>query len=74
MSDQHSLTSDPRAMWLLTCDDDSHWYVIPVAMEKEFEQYLSKIYHGGDPPKPDWAHSVGGAPSLVHFPDGWSIR
>jgi hypothetical protein len=60
-------------MWMLTSDDDGHWYVIPVVMEKEFEDYVCKIANGGDPDQPEWAREVGGSPTLVHFPDGWTI-
>jgi hypothetical protein len=63
-----------RDLWLLSCDDDGHWYVIPAAMEQEFTRFVEKIANGGDPEVPTWAHAVGGSPSLVHFPDGWSIK
>lgn len=68
-----AVPSNERDMWCLTSDDDGHWYVIPVTMQDEFGEYLAKVYHGGDPEPPTWARQVGGSPSLVHFPDGWSI-
>lgn len=60
-------------MWMLTSDDDGHWFVIPVAMEQEFNDYVAKVANGGDPNEPEWAHAVGGSPTLVQFPDGWTI-
>ena len=59
--------------YTLTTDNDGHWYVIPVDKHKEWNTWLNI-----DPDDerswdaPDFAKSVGGAPSLVTF-DSYEI-
>lgn len=56
--------------FFLSQDNDSHWFVIPVARQQEWNDWL-------DIPEdderaweaPDFAKSVGGAPCLVTFSD-----
>lgn len=52
--------------YLLTQDDDCHWYVIPADKQDEFDDF---IYGDDHNEWPDWAHRVGGAPSMVTFTD-----
>lgn len=51
-------------MYRLTTDNDSHWYVIPVAKGDEWESFLDDR---DDPEAPEWAVRIGGSPSLVSF-------
>lgn len=61
--------------YILTTDEDSHWYVIPADKEHEWNRYCEKaakywwnMPEDEEPPEePMWAVSVGGAPSLVRF-------
>lgn len=73
-SHSEQVPSETRDMWMLARDDDGHWYVIPVLMEEEFGEWVNKTCQGMNPNTPAWARQVGGSPSLVHFPDGWSIQ
>lgn len=57
-------------LFILTSDDDGHWYVIPKAKEREFSAWVDRC---GDEEPPDWCESVGGSPSLVEF-EKWRIR
>ena len=55
--------------FMLTQDDDCHWYVIPSDKSEEFWAWV-KAMDGGDLPDsdaPEWLQEVGGAPSLVTF-------
>lgn len=52
----------------LTTDNDCHWYVIPVARQQEWNEWLdipSDDERAWEPPA--FALSVGGAPCLVTF-------
>ena len=56
--------------YFLSRDNDSHWYVIPVAKQQEWDAFLDI-----DPEDerawdmPFWACPVGGSPTLVTFTD-----
>ena len=54
--------------YILTQDNDGHWYVIPAEKEKDFSKWVS--IDGDDERSwtlPDFADSVGGSPTLVKF-------
>jgi hypothetical protein len=66
--------------YILDTDDDSHWFVIPADKEQEWSDWLDamssyerKWFQGlvgendSQPPQPEWAEAVGGAPSRVKF-------
>jgi hypothetical protein len=57
-----------KETFCLICDDDGHWYVIPVGRKRDFLDAVSKPYVE----LPAWAISVGGDPSLVSF-EGYRI-
>lgn len=68
--------------YVLTSDDDGHWYVCPADREEEFHGILAAIGeywepgsdHEGEPPQiPNWVREVGGSPSLVRFRQ-WRIE
>jgi hypothetical protein len=51
--------------FFIDCDDDGHWYVVPVAMRPAWEVWLDE-----DPNDvPEWAREVGGAVNYVTFSD-----
>lgn len=54
--------------YFLAQDNDSHWWIVPVARHAEFEKWAEHInnYTTALAP-PDWAIEVGGCPSLVTF-------
>lgn len=68
-----SASPTPPERYFLDTDNDSHWYVIPVARRSEWSAFL-------DIPEdderswevPTWARPVGGSPSQVSFtePEG----
>jgi len=68
MSTQQTEGTSER--FYLSRDNDSHWYVIPAAKRREWEEWL-------DIPEdderawevPDFARPVGGSPTLVTFTD-----
>ncbi len=57
----------------LVCDDDSHWYVVPVDRVSEFNKLCAAAYAADEFEKEfndkfgDMA--IGGAPCLVSFTD-----
>jgi hypothetical protein len=51
--------------FILTSDDDGHWYVIPADKQKEFDTAIENFDEVGS--LPDWAKEVGGSPSRVTF-------
>lgn len=54
--------------FILTQDNDSHWYVVPVDKMAEWDAWLeidADDERAWD--APDFARPVGGAPSLVTF-------
>ncbi len=61
--------------YILTTDDDAHWYVIPADKEAEWRTWCeaaAKYWwdlpeNQDEPVMPEWAVSIGGAPSLVKF-------
>jgi hypothetical protein len=64
--------------YILTTDDDSHWYVIPADKRDDWLSYVSKstyywehvIPEGEEAPvQPDWAIALGRGPSSVKFYD-----
>jgi len=58
----------------LTTDNDSHWYVVPVAKRDEWDAWCeidSDDERAWTPPA--FAREVGGSPSSVEF-TSWSIR
>ncbi len=58
----------------LTTDNDSHWYVVPVAKRAEWEEWLEidpDDERAWEPPV--FARPVNGGPSLVEF-SSWRIR
>jgi len=58
-------------MFKLIQDDDSHWYVIPVELEPQFEAWQKHVenYEETDYSGPDFnEYAIGGSPSLVIFP------
>lgn len=60
-------------MYRLACDNDSHWFIIPVDREDEWERWLdipSDDERSWEPPA--FAQPVGGSPTLVRFND-WRI-
>jgi len=61
--------SEPERFYL-SQDNDSHWYVVPVAREEDWDAWLGL---GEDEQAawdvPDFAQPVGGSPSLVTFTD-----
>ncbi len=54
--------------YVFESDDDGHFYVIPKARMKDWAAWLSSE-DAQDGVEPDWAHIVGGNPSLISFPD-----
>jgi len=56
-------------MYILTQDDDGHWFVIPTDREEEWSDYLGKVYSGEDAEQPDWVDEVGGSYTMVKFSD-----
>ena len=65
--------------YVLTQDDDCHWYVIPADKQDEWCQYVQTIndfdYDSDEdyPIQPEWVKEVGGSPSLVEF-ETYEIR
>lgn len=71
--------------YVLTTDDDGHWYVIPADKQGDWwkwVEYSTKFWDNQlyldnpdleAPDVPDWADEVGGAPSLVTFRE-YTIR
>ncbi len=57
--------STPNQEYILTSDDDGHWYVIPADKLREFGEAVSAFDDTGD--IPDWADPVGGSPCRVKF-------
>jgi len=56
--------------YFLTTDNDSHWYVVPVAMRAEWETWTeidSDDERAWTPPS--WAKQVGGSPTRITFTD-----
>lgn len=54
--------------YILTQDNDCHWYVIPYEKEEEWGDFLELDPDDEDSwDVPDWAEQVGGSPSLVKF-------
>jgi hypothetical protein len=56
--------------FFLSTDNDSHWYVIPIAHRGDWEEFLeidSDDERSWTVPK--WAEAVGGSPTLVTFSD-----
>lgn len=65
--------ADAQASYL-TQDNDSHWYVVPVARREEWDAWRnldSDDERAWTPPS--FAVEVGGSPSQVEF-SSWSIR
>lgn len=65
--------ADAQASYL-TQDNDSHWYVVPVARREEWDAWRnldSDDKRAWTPPS--FAVEVGGSPSQVEF-SSWSIR
>lgn len=54
--------------YILSQDNDSHWFVVPVARQQEWDAWLEI---DSDDERawevPDFAKAVGGAPCLVTF-------
>ena len=54
--------------YFLARDQSSHWYVVPVSKKLEWSEWCDldendeRAWNA-----PEWAQSVGGAPSLVTF-------
>lgn len=60
--------------YILTQDDDGHWFVIPANMKDEWYLWKERFYnHNSNEDVPDWADAVGGSPSLVEF-ENYIIR
>jgi len=60
--------------YILTQDNDSHWYVIPTNQLLNWQGWLdldSEDERSWNPPK--YAKEVGGCPSLVKFKE-WRIE
>lgn len=56
--------------YILTRDNDAHWYVIPYEMEEEWGVFLELDPDDEDSWNvPEWAEQVGGSASLVKFSD-----
>jgi hypothetical protein len=64
--------------YVLDCDEDGHWYVIPADKQAEAEAYFEAVtdywndkaeFDPGrdEPTQPAWLKPVGGSPSLVTF-------
>ena len=54
--------------YLMTTDNDSHWYIIPYAKRGEWQKWLD--LDQDDPTAwetPDFAEEIGGSPTLVTF-------
>ncbi len=59
--------------YFLTQDSDSHWYVVPVDKEDEWNNWCeidSDDERAWTPPL--WAVEVGGSPTTVHFTN-WTL-
>lgn len=57
-----------KKKYILTQDNDSHWYVIPDQMELDWNAFC-EIPEGDERgwEVPEWAERVGGSQSLVKF-------
>lgn len=57
--------------YTLNCDNDGHWYVVPVDKEDEFrawyEQYESDDYYDNEIPMPEGVEQIGGSYTRVQF-------
>lgn len=61
--------------FMLTSDDDGHWYIIPADERRAFDKWVrdtgrywedpDAMEYPGD--QPEWARAVGGSVSLVTF-------
>lgn len=73
MTETKDIPELPEASYLTT-DNDSHWYVVPVAKRAEWDAWLEidpDDERAWEPPS--FARPVGGSPSRVEFAS-WSIR
>jgi hypothetical protein len=57
-------------MYILTQDNDCHWYVIPESMMDDWSTWLERDADEENTFEdvPDYATAVGGSPTLVVFP------
>ena len=54
--------------FFLDCDNDGHWYVVPVKLRAEWEKWNNTPYNESEPEEPPHGvQSVGGSPALVTF-------
>jgi hypothetical protein len=80
MTTEDSIAEEPprrqrEAEFVLTQDDDCHWYVIPADKIEEAGSYFAAVTKyweqgngtGKEPKRPKWLQEVGGSPSLVRF-------
>jgi hypothetical protein len=59
-----------KERYFLSQDQSSHWYVVPVSKQEEWEEWND--LHEDDPKSwdaPEWATPVGGSYVLVTFTD-----
>lgn len=52
--------------YCLVSDGDGHWFVIPVYEREAWDTFCDSPNYGYEP-VPEFAETVGGAPSLVTF-------
>ena len=52
--------------YILTQDEDCHWYVIPSNKATEWDKWCQSPNYGEED-LPKWAKEVGGSPTLVKF-------
>lgn len=56
--------------YFLDQDDSCHWYIVESNHREDWENWLAAIYsedQDWDDPIPDFAHRIGGSPSIVEF-------
>ena len=58
--------------YILTPDNDCHWFVIPVDKKAEWFDFCESDNYGYED-EPQWAKNVGGSPCLVEF-ENYTIK
>jgi hypothetical protein len=53
--------------FFIDCDDDGHWFLIPLSLKDAWEQWF-EMYSGGEEP-PEGVVYLNGPPGMVTFED-----